>query len=179
MNETWGHTRLEPPYPPQPTTRRATVRQTTPRQTTLQALKSQQPGKFGNITARQGEKARSGAQENKAHLRTTTRGNEAPRKAREVPGNSTNSGPVGGNSFASTAAMGKSSRIAYGLSPDNIIRIDDDNDNDKRSIRKRPNPKTNQSPASSRVIDARVDTKRQRGRTQRPRKITSSDSAVR
>ncbi|KAL7919850.1 hypothetical protein ACQKWADRAFT_300227 [Trichoderma austrokoningii] len=160
MNETWGHTRLEPPSSPQPTTRRAISRQTAP-----QALETQQPGKVRKITARKGEKTRLGIQKSRAHLRTTTRGNEASRKAREVPGNSTDSGPVRGNSLASTAATVESSGIAHGLSPDDIIPIDEDNDNDKRSLRKQPNSKTNQSPASSQIIDGRVDTKRHLGRT--------------
>lgn len=137
MTKKWQQPRSEQPSPARATTRRATPRQTTP-----QALKAQRPGKVDKITARQGKKTGLGTRGNRALLSaTTTRRNAAPGTARGVPGNSTNSGSVGGDSFASTGATGKSSRIAYDLSSKNIITIgNDDKDNDKRILRRRANP---------------------------------------
>ncbi|KAF3768299.1 hypothetical protein M406DRAFT_75465 [Cryphonectria parasitica EP155] len=141
---------------------------------TPQALRARQPGKVRksqaarpNRTRPRTQKAQESqesqeSQKDGSQLRTMIRGNVASRAALNFSEDSKNSGPAMGSSFASTAS-GKSSRMAYGLNTKSIIDIE------KRSLRNQKK-KTNQTPASTGVLDGRVDTRKQYRRTQRPRK---------
>ncbi|GAP82425.1 hypothetical protein SAMD00023353_15000010 [Rosellinia necatrix] len=138
-----------------------------PQSPTPRALQDRHPREVANMTRH--NTARQRTITGRVQRKTTTRRNAASAVAQGLPEESTNSSPVIGNSFASKAATGKSSKIAYGLNSDNIL------DNKTRSLRKKTKDQSNLRPASAGVIDGRVDTKRRRGAQ---RKITTSSLAV-